>query len=94
MTSGDIGLILGWLAVINAWTFLRFWQDKVRARSGDWRVAEADLLGPALLGGTPAAYLARALLRHKTRKRSFSDRLFQILVVQIAAIVGLGVSAV
>lgn len=93
MTAGDVRLIAVWLVAINAWTFLRFWQDKARARSGGWRVPEADLLGPALLGGTPAAYLARALLRHKTRKARFSNRLHAILALQFAAIAGLVVSA-
>lgn len=42
------------------------------------------MLALALLGGTPGAYAGRRLFRHKTRKQPFSDRLFGILVLQLA----------
>ncbi|HMJ93075.1 MAG TPA: DUF1294 domain-containing protein [Allosphingosinicella sp.] len=78
-------------AIINAWTVLRFWQDKQRARTGDWRISEADLLALAAIGGTPGAFLARWLFRHKTRKQPFSTVLLTIAVIQIGAIVGFAV---
>jgi len=68
--------------LINAWTFFRFRQDKQRAARGDWRVSESELLSLALLGGTPAAFAARHLLRHKTRKQPFSIQLWLIAAVQ------------
>ena len=58
----DLGLIA--LLLINGWTVVRFWQDKRRAGQGARRIPEADLLGLALIGGTPGAYLARRVLRH------------------------------
>jgi uncharacterized membrane protein YsdA (DUF1294 family) len=74
-----------YLLSINAWTMLRFRQDKLRAIAGERRIPEADLLGLALIGGTPGAFLARQLLRHKTRKQPFSNRLLFIAVVQAGA---------
>ena len=74
--------------VINAWTILRYWQDKQRAIAGQRRFSEADLLVLALIGGSPGALLARHLFRHKTRKQPFSTQLFVIIALQIGALVG------
>jgi uncharacterized membrane protein YsdA (DUF1294 family) len=78
-------IILCWFALLNAWTVLRFWQDKQRAIVGDRRIPEADLLWLALIGGSPGAFAARQLFRHKTRKEPFSTRLMLIGAVQIGA---------
>ena len=80
-------ITLGLLAV-NLFTILRFWQDKQRAVRGQRRVPEADLLGLALLGGSPGALLARHWFRHKTRKQPFSTLLFLIVAVQAGALTG------
>lgn len=76
------------LLLINAWTILRFWQDKQRAIAGQRRIPESDLLGLALIGGSPGAMLARHLFRHKIRKQPFSTQLMVIIVLQIGAIIG------
>ncbi|HEX7853028.1 MAG TPA: DUF1294 domain-containing protein [Sphingobium sp.] len=73
------------ILAVNLWTFLCFWQDKARAVAGGRRVPERDLLALALLGGSPAAFAARHLLRHKTRKQPFSFRLKLIACVQAMA---------
>lgn len=72
---------------INLWTILRFRQDKRSARIGTRRVPERELLGLALIGGTPGALLARHLYRHKTRKQPFSTLLWLIAVAQAGAII-------
>jgi len=77
------------LLLVNACTFVRFWQDKERAVAGERRIPESDLLGLALIGGSPGALLARSCFRHKTRKQPFSTYLYLILAVQIGAIIGL-----
>ena len=61
MTIETVGL---GILVVNAWTMIRFFIDKLRAESGGWRVPESELLGLALIGGTPAAYAARHLARN------------------------------
>lgn len=78
--------VLPALLLLNAWTMFRFWDDKRRAIAGGRRIAEADLLGLALLGGTPGAYLARHLFRHKTRKQPFSAYLAVISTGQAGAL--------
>lgn len=77
-----------YLLTVNVWTFAAFWYDKNCAEMGARRVAESSLLGLALIGGTPGAYLGRRQFRHKTRKQPFSDMLFAILVLQLAGTAG------
>ena len=71
-----------YLALVNLLIVLSFWHDKRRAIVGGRRIREADLLLLALLGGSPAALLARRLFRHKTRKEPFSTRLMLVATVQ------------
>ena len=80
---------LAWLLAVNAWTMLRFWQDKRRATQRMRRVPEADLLMLAAIGGSPAAFAARHLFRHKTRKEPFSTRLMVIAAMQVGAAITL-----
>ncbi|CAN5237225.1 hypothetical protein BH10PSE14_BH10PSE14_43790 [soil metagenome] len=77
------------LILLNGWTVLRSWQDKQRAISGARRIPEADLLGLALIGGSPGALLARRWFRHKTRKEPFSKLLLLIVAVQVGLILGI-----
>ena len=56
--------------------------------AGERHISESDLLGLALIGGSPGALLARHLFRHKTRKQPFSTQLFVILALQVGAFIG------
>lgn len=83
---------LAFLCGVNCWTILRFWQDERRATAGDRRIPEADLLWLALIGGSPGAFAARSVFRHKTRKEPFSTRLQVIAALQTGALIGLAVT--
>jgi uncharacterized membrane protein YsdA (DUF1294 family) len=78
-----------WILAINLWTILRFWQDKQRAIAGARRIPENDLLGLAVIGGSPGAFAARHLFRHKTRKQPFSTHLMLIAAIQAGIAIGL-----
>lgn len=78
--------ILAALAAINLLTFYSFWLDKRQAVIGGRRVSEARLLRLAVIGGTPAALIARQMFRHKTRKQPFSTYLLLIAAVQAGAL--------
>lgn len=75
--------------LINGFTVLRFWQDKSRAIHGDRRIPEADLLALAIVGGTPGAFVARKLFRHKTRKQPSSTYLLLIAALQAGGLLGI-----
>ena len=77
------------LLLVNFLTFVCFGVDKARARSGDRRVRESDLLVLAVVGGTPGALLGRKVFRHKTRKQPFSTQLMVIGALQIGTALGL-----
>lgn len=74
------------LVVLNFIAFAAFGVDKAAAEAGRWRIAEATLLGWALIGGTPGAYAGRALFRHKTRKQPFSATLHRVAIGQAIAL--------
>lgn len=84
-----LGLALIWLAVVNGGAWIAFDQDKKAAIAGRRRTPEKTLLILALAGGTPAAFLARATLRHKTRKQPFSILLYGIAILQIGLLAAL-----
>jgi uncharacterized membrane protein YsdA (DUF1294 family) len=52
-------------------------------------VSEGNLLALAAIGGTPGAFLARHLFRHKTRKQPFTTYLVLIAALQVGAGIGL-----
>ena len=81
-----------WLIGANAAAVLAFAIDKSAARTGHRRISEFHLLQIALLGGTPGAYLARQMFRHKTRKEPFRTQLWAIAAMQVLLIVGFGMA--
>lgn len=72
-----------YLAIINAVTFVMYWQDKRASRAGGPRVPEATLLLAGFFGGTGAAIVAQQMLRHKTRKASFQLKFWAMTVLQV-----------
>lgn len=86
MPQAPVFLLL--LFAVNVVTFVAFARDKARAVAGGRRIAENDLLSLALVGGSPAAFCARRVFRHKTRKQPFSTRLQTIGVLQLGALIG------
>jgi uncharacterized membrane protein YsdA (DUF1294 family) len=76
-------LIPIYLLAINLITYFVFWADKERAQRRLYRISERNLLLLAILGGSPAAILARQNLRHKIKKQPFSTILLCIPVIQI-----------
>ena len=74
-----------YLLLVNAAAFGAFALDKAAAESGGRRIAESTLLLLALAGGSPGAWLAIKVMRHKTRKQPFRSILIAIVVLQVGA---------
>ncbi|WP_260926772.1 DUF1294 domain-containing protein [Novosphingobium sp. 9] len=81
-------LILVALGCVNLAAFIMFWTDKRLAQAGRsrQRISERHLLMLAFFGGTPGAYAARSLFRHKTRKQPFVRNLHAIAILQAVAL--------
>lgn len=82
-------IILIYLEILNLLAFAAMGLDKVRARSGRWRIPEATLLALAIAGGSIGALAGMHLFHHKTRKPKFKYGLPVILAFQILFFLGL-----
>lgn len=87
-----LACLICFLSVVNFLTLLFFYADKERAIAGDRRIPESNLLGLALIGGSPAALIGRKLFRHKTKKEPFSTILLIIVALQIGTVIGFTVT--
>ena len=72
-----------YLFAINGLTFVAYAVDKSQARQNGYRISERTLLSLGFLGGSPAAFAAQRVLRHKTRKQSFQSQFRLTVLVQI-----------
>ncbi|BBE32755.1 DUF1294 domain-containing protein [Sphingosinicella microcystinivorans] len=82
-----MGTIAYYLIAVNLAAFAAYVWDKHLAETGGRRISESTLLGLACLGGSPGAWAAMRLVRHKTRKASFQTSFRVLLAVQIVLLV-------
>ena len=74
-------ILITYLLIINAVSFLFMLIDKRKAVKKAWRIPEATLLGIAAIGGSLGAVLAMRLFRHKTLHPKFAIGLPVLLAV-------------
>lgn len=75
---------LGWhFVLINFVTILAYGADKRAAIKQQWRIPEYQLHLLEFLGGSPGAFVAQRLFRHKTKKASFQIFFLFVLAIQI-----------
>ena len=87
MSINIISAIFILLLLLNVLTFALYGIDKQAAKKGTWRISERILLLLALLGGSPAAWIARHYFHHKTNKRPFVIRFWLIVFIQMVCII-------
>ena len=82
---------LTWLAngllAVNVVAFGYYGLDKMLAIKVWWRVPEVVLHTLSAIGGSPAAFLAMWMFRHKTIKSSFRILFWGIVLLQAAVVV-------
>lgn len=71
------------LLIWNCIVYLIYADDKRRAICKEWRISESKLLAFAFWGGSIGAIMACQITRHKTRKKSFANRLFMMALFQM-----------
>lgn len=64
-------VIIAYLLIINAVSFVVYGVDKYKARHQKWRIPEATLLTLAAIGGAAGALLGMVVFRHKTKHLRF-----------------------
>lgn len=84
-------IVLGVLLVTNLTCFLLMGKDKKAAKKNEWRVKERTLFLSCALFGALGGVLGMSVFHHKTRHWYF--RLFfpLMLVLQLAALIALGI---
>ena len=78
----DYGTLLILSAYIGASfiSYYFYWDDKLRAKLGEWRIPEVNLHFWSLVGGWFGAFIAQQQFRHKTKKFSF-QLVFWLIVI-------------
>ena len=84
-----IHIALIYFAAINVVTFFLYGIDKWKAKRSKWRLSEATLIWMAVVGGSIGAWLGMKTWHHKTQHKKFKYGLPLILLMQIAAAVGI-----
>ena len=82
-------LVLLYLILINAASFLLMLADKLKAKRGAWRIPEKTLLGVAAAGGSIGALAGMYTFRHKTKHIKFTLGIPVILMVQVGLVIWL-----
>ena len=76
-------LLLCYLLFINVIGIVLMCLDKVKAKTGCWRVSENTLILIALFGGSVGIYLGLKFFHHKTKHFKFNFIVPVILLVQL-----------
>lgn len=82
-----IGIIAGYLTVMNLIGFALMGIDKRRAVKKLWRIPESTLFIIALIGGSIGSIIGMYFFHHKTRHWYFVYGMPAILLLQIAAVI-------
>ena len=81
-------VICGIVILMSILTFALYAIDKRRAKTNQWRIKEATLIGLAFLMGGIGALLGMSLLRHKTKHLQFKILIPLAVVFNIAVVAG------
>ena len=77
----------GYFALISIIAIIVTVADKVKAKTGAWRVKESTLLILSAIGGSVAMFITMQVIRHKTKHPKFMIGIPLIIAVQVAAFI-------
>ncbi len=80
-------MLIGYLLLINAVSFILMLADKRKAVKKRWRIPESTFVTLAILGGAIGVIAGMQAFHHKTRHLKFSLVMPVILAVQILLII-------
>lgn len=86
-------VIIAYLLIINAVSFVVYGVDKYKARHQKWRIPEVTLLTLAAIGGAAGALTGMVVFRHKTKHLRFV-LLVPLFVLVWAALVYIAIGVV
>lgn len=76
-------IIVFYLIIVNALSFLLMLVDKYKAQNNLWRIPEATLLFVAAIGGSFGCYAGMKACRHKTKHKKFTISIPVMMVIHI-----------
>lgn len=79
-------MILLYLLIVNAVSFLLMLVDKRSAQKKLWRIPESTLFLSAAIGGSIGSLIGMYTFRHKTRHLKFKMGIPAILVAQVVGV--------
>ena len=80
-------IIVLYLIIINALSFVLMLVDKYKAQNNLWRIPEATLLTVAAIGGSFGCYAGMMWCRHKTKHPKFRIGIPILMTAHIALII-------
>ena len=72
-----------YLAIVNAFTFIIYGIDKLKAKEHWWRISETTLLLLAVIGGSVGAWIGMKVWHHKTLHKKFKYGVPVIFLLQV-----------
>ncbi len=78
-----LGMLSGYLFILNLAGLLAMGVDKYRAKRHAWRIPEANLFLVSLLGGSIGTWAGMYLFRHKIKHRRFVILMPLICIVHV-----------
>lgn len=85
---GNRELLIGIpVVLLNGLGFFIMGYDKLKAKTGSWRIQERSLLLIAFAGGAIGVFLGMKVFHHKTRHLSFTIGLPLLVVINLIMLV-------
>lgn len=76
-----------YLGFINVIAIIICLADKLKAKTGGWRISEKTLFAVSLIGGSVGMYITMLVIRHKTKHKRFMVGIPIIIFIQTVVLI-------